>query len=156
MKIRNALAASIPLMLASALASAQSCTPPGTAGCPIPDPGRALKCPDGLLGYRATEDSPICVVSNNAAVPVMLDCSSFGGGMICEAWSQEVSQPQQYFRYSWSVRVGQQTTQYSTGGYPYLNFSCNTGQSVRVTMTLRNGTFAGTSTQSYTCGDQIR
>ena len=154
MKIRNFLVLALPLLLASTFASAQSCPPSGNLqGCAIPIPGR-IKCDPGLLAYQSSEHAPICVTSNNAAVPVMADCSSFGGGMSCEGWSQEVSEPQQYFRYSWSVRVGMVVTQYNTGGYPYLNFSCNTGQPVRVTMTLRNGTWTGTSTQNYTCGDQ--
>jgi hypothetical protein len=108
------------------------------------------------MAYQSEEDGQICETTVSSPVPALVDCQSFGGGMICEAWAQEISQPQQHLTYDWSVRVGLSTTQYQTGTYPYLNFSCTNGQSVQVTMTIHNGTYAGSSSRSYTCGDLIQ
>ena len=86
----------------------------------------------------------------------MMVCDPVNGGMMCEGWAQEVNQPGHLLSYSWSVRVGYGTTVYNTGHDPYVGFVCNQGQSVTVTMTLSNGSFNGTSTQHFTCGNETQ
>ena len=140
----------VPLLLSSGLA--QACI---EKSCPIDPVSGDYECPLGTMMIQPEAAATPVAKSASCAVPVLMECAASGGGMLCEGWSQEVSVPKRYINYAWSVRVGFQTTQYQTGDIPYVNFSCNTGQSVAVTMTLTNGSFSGTSSQSYTCGDII-
>lgn len=123
--------------------------------CDLTPPPGVPNCPSGsgkMLG-RSEAGGSICEYTVNQPVPVLLDCSSVTGGMYCEGWAQEVSLPKQYLTYTWSVRVGMVTTNYNTGTNPYLGILCNQNQPVRVTMTLRNGTFQTSATQDYSCGN---
>lgn len=105
-----------------------------------------------MLG-RAESGGSICEYTVNQPVPLLLECSSVTGGMYCEGWAQEVSSPKRYLTYTWSVRVGMVTTNYSTGTDPYLGITCNANQSVRVTMTVHNGSYQTSATQNYSCGN---
>jgi hypothetical protein len=160
MNIRNGLIFALTLATSPSLLAAPACgIPPDgrTQGCPIDLADGDYKCPldSGLMVVQRLPGTPVCEMSVNEPVAVMSECYPAQGGMLCEGWGQEVSVPARYLSYSWSVRVGFQVTQYQTGTYPYVNFSCNNGQSVAVTMIVTNGTYSASTQQSYTCGDII-
>ena len=115
-----------------------------------------ISCPHSKAMVRDNAVSSPYQISVNNPVPVMMVCDPSGGGVICEGWAQEVSTPKQLLTYSWAVRVGYETTVYGTGHEPYVGFSCYQGQSVRVTMRLSNGSFTGTSTQHFVCGNETQ
>lgn len=153
MKLREVLLGMLPVLFAAS-ANASGCDM--TKSCQIDPSDGDIECPNAKMAIREDENGPVCEVAVNDSIPVELECVPSAGGMICEGWSQEVSTPKQYLTYSWSVRVGHQTTQYQTGTLPYLNFSCSNLQSVTVTMSVNNGSFTGTTTQGYTCGDDVQ
>lgn len=161
MTIRTTLICALSLALSPAVHALNFCNGSGSTESCQPDPPAAdsqLKCPgeSGLMVIQSTESAPLCVLEVNAPVALLHECVPAPGGMVCEGWAQEVSVPKRYLSYSWSVRVGWVTTQYDTGHEAYVDFGCNNGQSVRVTMTVTNGTYSASTQQSYTCGDDIQ
>lgn len=152
----------IPLLLAALCALsatdafAQSCSI--AKSCSLSPPPGVPNCPSGsgkFLG-RQQPGGPICEYTVNQAVPILLACetvSTSAGGMYCEGWAQETSTPKQFLTYTWTVRVGWVTTNYNTGTDPYLPIACSPGESVRVKMTIKNGTYQTSVTQTYGCGN---
>ena len=160
MYIRNGLICALSLAFSHGLVAAPACGDPADGrvhGCPIDLADGDYKCPldSGLMVVKRLPGLPVCEMRVNEPIAVMSECYPAPGGMLCEGWGQEVSVPARYLNYSWNVRVGFQTTQHNTGTFPYVNFSCNTGQSIMVTMTVTNGTYSASTQQSYTCGDSI-
>lgn len=161
MNIRNGLVCALGMAFSSGLAAAPACgVPPDgrTQGCPIDLADGDYKCPleSGLMVVKRLPGLPACEMLVNEPVAVLSECYPAQGGMLCEGWGQEISVPARYLQYRWSVRVGFQTTEYHTGTFPYVNFSCNNGQSVMVTMTVTNGSYSASTQQSHTCGDMIQ
>lgn len=161
MHIRNGLFCAIALAFSHGLAAAPACgAPPNnyTQGCPIDLADGDYKCPEdsGLMVVKLLPTAPVCEMRVNEPVAVMTECYPAQGGMLCEGWGQEVSVPARYLEYSWSVRVGFEVTQFSTGTFPYVDFACNNGDRVSVTMTVTNGTYSASTRQSYHCGDEIQ
>lgn len=165
MSIRKGLICACLFAFAPGLAALPYCTslgnPIGNRGkenCPVDLVNGTIECPleSGLMAIVELPTTEVCLEQVDAPVPVVHECVPAPGGMVCEGWAQEVSVPKRYLSYSWSVRVGYVTTQYDTGHEAYVDFGCNNGQSVRVTMTVTNGTYSASTQQSYTCGDDIQ
>lgn len=152
MSLRASVLLSALCGLFASQAYAQSCPIPKS--CDLMPPPGVPECPVGsgkFLGRKEPGGS-ICEYTANQSVPLLLVCDSTGYGFVCEAWAQETSTPKQFLTYSWVVKVGRSPTIYASGRDPYLGIPCSQGESVRVQMTLRNGTFQATATQNYSCG----
>ena len=146
----------LPLLAAIAVlgpAAPVTADPPPT--CSIAKSGKNMTCPKSFEIVTDPQDDVPETIYVDQPISVMLFCEPRRTGMLCEGWPQEYDS-EGYLTYRWSIRVGGVLTHYPATTNPVRTVTCSPLQPVEATLTVTNGTYQASATQSYGCGNQIQ
>jgi hypothetical protein len=83
------------------------------------------------------------------------ECGASKGGMNCTGWPQEQAGAGN-LSYEWSFESNGRKLSLAPGASARQFFGCNDGEQVTATLTIANGKYRASSSETYTCGKQDR
>jgi hypothetical protein len=109
--------------------------------CP-PKSFTVIEVPDGGAPQRLVVNDPFMLYS---------ECSRSKGGLSCSGWPQE-SNASGRLKYEWSFESAERKLVYPRGDSPTRTVACAPGERIVATLTLSNGNYRASLSQTYDCG----
>ena len=115
---------------------------------------KAWTCPPNAFEILALPDSKaaLTLVADKAFL-LHHECASFEGALHCMGWPQE-HRPRGRLRYQWTFeRHGSKSkTMLAEGHAVHESILCAVPEPITVTLTVSNGTYSASSSETYACG----
>lgn len=146
---RLALASLVVLSLvpSSALADPTNefCDPDKSLSKSCPKSFRIVELPDSTATQALAVDEPFLLYT---------ECVAGKGGVSCGGWPRETGEGGN-LSYEWSFEGKEAKLVFPSGNAATRNIDCAVGDRIVATLTVSNGSYRATSSQSFVCGASI-
>lgn len=152
---RNIIAA---VLVAFAASLAPSTAQADDEHIPICEPIKSLQkdgsCPDKFAVVELPDSDPQLLGRDEGFV-LYHECRGTPGGLKCTGWPQEQA-ARGNLGYQWSFESAGKTLLLAPGTAATEQFACVAGEQVTSTLTITNGRYRATASETWTCGKTDR
>ena len=115
------------------------------------EPIKAKGCPPKFAIVELPGQARSLTIARDEGFVLYHECAGAPGGMSCSGWPQETAAGRN-LKYEWTFESAGSKLSHAAGNASQQFFSCTAGEQVVATLTIANGKYRATSSETYTCG----